>query len=166
MSHTLIAGTTGSGKSVFARSLSRRLYQYKKGIIVYDPYRAKWSADYIDADFDTFIERVNTSENCLVIVDESGDIGRYNKRLESLATQSRHRGHDMVFISQRIQQLSVTVRENCAGLYLFRSSVAAGEILADSWIAPDLKEAHMLKVGEYYEVMRMGACRKMEPVEL
>lgn len=160
--HALITGTTGSGKSVLARSLCRQNYNAGVGVLVYDPHQANWKADFVDRDFDVFCRRVNNSKNCLVVADESGDVGRHNKDLEHLATQSRHNGHDMVFISQRIQQLSVTVRENCAELFLFRSSVAAGRILSDSWICPDLEDAHTLGVGDYYHVARMGKCKKMQ----
>lgn len=162
--HILITGTTGSGKSVFARRLCKAQYKKKRGVIVYDPYKSRWQADYIETDFDVFYERVINSENCFVVVDESGDIGRYNKELESLATQGRHYGHDIVFITQRIQQMSVTIRENCGRLFMFRSSVKAGMILSEQWISEELLNAHTLGVGEYYDVKAMEKAIKKRSV--
>lgn len=143
---------TESGKTTLARSLARR-YQ-KKGIpvLVLDPYKSSaWNADYLTDCPDEFLETVKISKSCALFIDECGsffDQG-YSIPLLWIATNSRHYGHNAHFISQRAQQISPTVRDQCSHLFLFKQSFDDAKLLTRNFATDELLAAPSLKKGEY-----------------
>ena len=167
--HSLICGTTGSGKSVLAESIARQYRKMGYSVIVYDPFYnddddespTVWhGANVVVNNEPDFLRIFNSSKRCVVIVDESSStIGQHNKAMIRTATQGRHRGHSCYYVTQRVTQLSPNVRDNCGRLFLFASSGADSKIHAGEWNEPELENAHRLKVGEHYDKMRMQPCR-------
>lgn len=122
--HVLIVGMTGSGKTTMAKRLCRAYRA--KGIksIVLDPlHDPGWPADAVTSDPERFLEWARLSQQCALFIDESGEmIGHYEKQMFWLATRSRHYGHKAHFITQRANQLSPTVRDQCSNLIAFAMS--------------------------------------------
>jgi hypothetical protein len=109
-----------------------------------------WPADFITDNQDEFLECVWSNRGCAVFVDESGDaIGKYNKSMDMLATKGRHWGHKCFFITQRVKQLSTTVRTQCSELVIFKQSFADTRDLAEEFVEPMINEAHSLGKGDF-----------------
>lgn len=124
-------------------------------------YDNRWGADYQTTDGAAFLATLRQSRRCMVFVDESGSaIGRFNDEMFWLGTQARHWGHSCHFLTQRAQMLSPTVRTQVQRLFLFNCSAVDAKLLADEWNRPELREAHQLGRGEYYDVPRFGPARR------
>lgn len=117
-----------------------------------DPYASSaWNAEFVTKDPDLFIETVKASRSCAVFVDECGiwvNDG-FIDLLQWLATNARHYGHNVHFISQRAQQLNPTIRDQCSHLFLFKQSFDDAKSLTRNFATDDLLAAPSLKAGEY-----------------
>jgi hypothetical protein len=83
-------------------------------------------------------------------VDEGGTtIGRYNKEMETLATQFRHLGHQCFFLVQRPVLIPVTIRANTSGAFVFSSAAIDADTLAKEYVCPELLAAPSLPAGSY-----------------
>lgn len=151
MAHCLIIGRTLSGKTTFAKKKAQALKKKGYHIIVLDPFLdPEWQADFITSDPEKFLHVVWNNKQCAIFVDEAGDmIGKYDKVMEKLATRGRHWGHKCFFITQRVKQLSTTVRNQCSELVIFKQSAADTKDLANEFVEPMINEAHALAQGEF-----------------
>lgn len=162
--HTLIAGTTGSGKTVLAQALANRSHENGSIVLVYDPIRdPNWKCSVRTDDKTLFLRTFWTTRNCTVFIDEASTVCTHHAQdwIET-ATRGRHQGHRVTYITQRIHQLSPNVRNNCGRLFLFCSSLKDGQIHSQDWVESDLENCVNLKVGEFYTVYRMGDCIKQK----
>lgn len=119
--------------------------------MVLDPdKRSEWNADFITTNPEEFLEVVFANTGCAVFVDESGDmIGRYGGAMNRLATTSRKWGHNCHFIAQRAKQIDPTTRTQCSNVFVFKQSLDDTKELAREFVADELKNAHILRKGEY-----------------
>jgi len=155
--HTLIVGTSGSGKTTFARKLAQSALDKGRRVLVYDVMLTDWpeGCEVFDDEHD-FSQAAHRSRNALLIVDEAGEvIGRSNYELFWLATRSRHLGASTVFITHRPSQLAPVIRDNCQILILFASPSSTGKMLAEEFNAPALENCTMLRVGQYIKASRL-----------
>ena len=155
--HTLIVGTSGSGKTTFARKLARAALDKGRRVLVYDVMLTDWpeGCEIFDDEHD-FSQAAHRSRNALLIVDEAGEvIGRSNYELFWLATRSRHLGASTVFITHRPSQLAPVIRDNCQVLILFASPTSTGKLLAEEFNQPNLEACTTLKVGQYIKATRL-----------
>lgn len=164
MAHSLIIGTTESGKTTLAKTLSRKLNSAGYHTLILDPLSDPgWTASFITREPTEFIEMAKDSRSCFLFVDEAGmHCGTHDREMHWLATQSRHWGHSCFFISQRGQQIAKTIREQCRYLYLFACSKSDAKIFADEWNKELILQANTLKQGEFFCVPRFGNVRKMK----
>ena len=153
---------TESGKTTLAKSMARNLQARGWYVVVLDPIKDPgWQADYIAADVNDLLYILKQSRSCFVFVDEAGQVcGHHDTDNLWLATQSRHWGHSVFFISQRGSQLSKTIREQCSFLYLFACSKTDSAVLANEWNREKLLEANTLKRGEYLYAPRFKEVKK------
>jgi hypothetical protein len=97
------------------------------------------------------------SRSCAIFVDESGRmIGKFNNVMDDLATMGRQWGHKCYFITQRVKQISTTIRTQCSEIVIFKQSLADTKDLADEFVEPIINDAHKLEKGEFIYV-RDGA---------
>lgn len=121
--------------------------------MVLDPLQDKWPTPYVYHDPATFLRAVSNARECMVFVDESGEmIGRFNEEMQWLATRARHYGHVSHFLTQRATQLAATVRTQCSHAFVFRSSATDARILADEFACPQLAASCALPIGGYLYV--------------
>lgn len=164
MPHSLIIGMTGSGKTTIATQMSSAYRRKNIKVIVLDPMLdPRWDADFITHDRGKFLYILQHPEtvNCAVFVDESSTmIGHYRKEMFWLATQSRHRGHNVHFICQRAKQISPNVREQCQYLFMFNSSIDSAKELANEFNRIELIRANELTIFEYFHCSRFGPLQK------
>lgn len=158
MCHVLILGMTLSGKTSIAKKLAT-LYR-QSGVMVGvldelgDP---EWDADFRTTDANTFLRAFWESRQCAWFVDESGDaVGKYDEAMAKTATRGRHWGHRVHYLTQRGAQLSRTVRDQCSELFLFATSHDDSKLHANEWNSQELKNAHTLRQGEYFQKGRFG----------
>ena len=165
MPHVLIIGMTESGKTTLAIELCKGYRAKGIKTIVLDPmYDQRWEADFLTTDKGRFLEIVQNPQtrSCALFVDESAElIGQYHDEMFWLATRGRHYGHNTHFIAQRAKQLAKTVRDQCAYLFLFNCSFDDSKELANEFNRPELKDAHTLARGEYFQCPRWGELQKL-----
>lgn len=139
--HTLITGTTGSGKSSLAKMIAKGLQKRGHNCLVLDPMQSlDWGSQSVSAksnttiiykDSATFLSTVKESKDAFIFVDEAGtEIGRYNNEMDWLATTGRHFGHQSTFICHRVTQLSPVLRSNCSKCYLFATDQKSMEVMS------------------------------------
>jgi len=160
--HSLIIGITGSGKTTLAKQQCAKAKLEGVKTIVLDPMMDKgWECDFITDSKEEFLQVVKQSTGCKLFVDESGQtVGKYNLEMEWLATQARHWGHKTTFITQRAQQISPTVRDQCSILYVFLVSKKDSDTFAEEFVQDELKNASSLKKFEFYRVGRFIPAKK------
>jgi len=172
MAHSMILGMTESGKTTLAKRMAKAYRKKGWNCIVLDPLSdPEWEAAEPQKDYGgcfqtrnqhEFLETVKASRSCMVFVDEAGEaVGQYDNEMHWLGTRGRHYGHSCHFISQRAQQIAKTVRDQCATMYLFASSLTDCKIHADEWNEPEIKDANKLDQGEFFIVRRFGELERM-----
>lgn len=154
--HHLIIGQTKSGKTELAKIMAEQWSRQKPigdGLVMYiDLTGGDWPslgglAESIP-DPDVAIDRLKKTLHQLVIVDESEQsLDKYEKQHNWLATYARHLGHSCVFLAQRPQQLSKTIRTQCESWWIFRtmSFDDSRTIYRDSGCRYAIDYAHRLK---------------------
>lgn len=152
--HVLICGMTASGKSYAAKRLAARALARGKSVLVFDPLRDSFPATWRTANLDALLTAAKRSRNCLIIIDEALTniglgVGEKAKFLW-LATMSRHCGHQVVFICQRLRGLSPTIRDNCRTLFLFSVHKESAEIVAEAFNDDGLRRAPELPAFHFF----------------
>jgi hypothetical protein len=161
--HSLIIGTSLSGKTTLAKKLA---VQYKNSgisIIVFCKFKDEWQGitPYIYTNRADFLRAIKVLKNCAFFTDESGQtIGRNDAELEATATDSRHKGHQGHYICHRPAQISPVMRYQCGQLYLFNSSLYDCKILYNEYPYEDILTAHQLKQGHYLKITKFKDIRK------
>lgn len=161
MPHSMYVGITESGKSTLAQKIAAAQKARNIRVLVLDPLRdPRWCGEVYTSQQD-FLHAVFSCEKCDLFIDESGEmIGRYSGVMKTLATRSRHYGHNAHFILQRPSDLDRTIRDQCTRLFVFRVSKYDSEILARDYSEEKLNEAYLLKKGEYLETGSFRPCIK------
>jgi len=151
---------TESGKTTLATNLSHEYQGRGIKTIILDPLLdQRWGADFVTMDKHQFLAIVKHPEtrSCAIFVDESGEmVGQYQDEMFWLATRGRHYGHACHFITQRANQISPTVRDQCSYLFVFNCSLKDSKELSDGWNRDEIKNAYQLEKGEYLSVPRWG----------
>lgn len=162
MAHILVVGMTESGKTKLAQSICWQFQMNGIKTAILDPLSdPAWRADYQTRNRYEFLQVVKNSRQIVCVVDEAGEsVGKYNDEMFWLATRARHYGHVSIFISQRAQQLSPTVRDQCPNLYMFCVSRKDAKILSEEHNREELERASELKKGEFFRSVKMGSIHK------
>ena len=163
MSHGLIIGMTESGKTTLAQKMAQEFMDKGYAVLVLDPLKdPRWKCTFITSDMNEFKDMARRSKRCFLFIDESGDsCGQWEKENYWFATQSRHWGHSVYFIAQRVQMIATTIRTQCSFLYLFNCGKTDCKLLADEWNKPELLGANVLKQGEFFYCNRFTNTRKL-----
>ncbi len=158
MAHTLITGTSESGKSLLAKAICRRWATSGYRVMVLDPRLSKWDgAQLVTANSDFFLADVSGWEDCLLIVDESGEaIGHYAPIMRTLATSERHNGHSSIFIVQSPTQLDPIIRRQCRYCAAFSCGLADADTLDREYPQAGFRECVKLAKFEYLFASRFG----------
>ena len=158
MAHILIVGTSGSGKTTFARTLVDTSIEKGRPAVIFDPIGDGWHDDAIVFDdIETFSQYLLNAHGVLAVIDEAGEyIGKSSPHLYWLATRARHKSIQSVFITHRPTQLAPVVRDNCGTLVLFAAPAGTGTMLAEEFNNESLGKCVELKVGERLIARRMG----------
>jgi hypothetical protein len=127
--HTLICGTTESGKTTLAHKLAQFDEQEKRPIIVFDPvltetmvgdWPTKNTAVYTDEE--KFVRAITKlREPHSVYIDEGADIFSHAQPENRwILTRGRHYGFEVTLICQRPKLVMPSVRHQCSRCFIFR----------------------------------------------
>lgn len=157
--HTLIVGTTGSGKTTLARIAAAN--NRGQPAILLDPYQdAGWQNAEVFEDTEKFLARVRETTNRLIIVDESGtQIDRYDPGHAWLAVGSRHNGHNVLFLAQRATMVSPNIRANCEHCAMFATTPKDAELLGEDFVQPAAVEFQPLPRYYFLSLDRFSPLR-------
>jgi hypothetical protein len=176
MSHSLIVGTTQSGKTTLAKMLCHRYSENGIRTLVLDPLGdPDWNADFKTRDADEFLSIAKQNQQCALFVDESSEaINKYDREKEWITTRSRHWGHKAHLIGQRATQINMTARGQCALAWIFWVGYDDAKALSQEFkgLNPDmignLKQLEFLKVDRFsgpkkYRIVFKGGKPSIEP---
>lgn len=159
--HTLICGTTMSGKTTLAKKLCSELRAKGNKCLVLTPIGDEWDADLVTDDPALFMDAFVNNRDCFCFMDEAKEtVGKYNAEMTMTANRGRHWGHSCFYIPQRVQAVSPDVRGQCHQIFCFAVGTGDAKILAEEWVQPKLLEAPELNQGEYIHCRRFGKDRK------
>lgn len=153
--HTLINGTTETGKTTLAKNLCAQFIKKGREVLVLDPLGSKWPTNDVFTDPDLFLKFFWATKSRYVFIDETGEtIGRVNKEMIRIGTRGRHNLHSVFFIVQSRIQINPELRRQCHQLFLFAVGSDEAYDMAQEWICPDLVEAPYLPQGTCFWVRR------------
>ena len=135
----------GSGKTSLAKILARQFKAKGGKVAVYDPYLDTWAADRRFRSLESLRSYMARQYDLLVVIDESGwKLNRWLADDHWFATQSRHRGHNVIFVAQTYNQIAPIVRQQCSVVWLlpqrWKSVLAVAEDFAVPYPLPDLPD--------------------------
>ena len=162
MSHSLILGVTGSGKTTLAKHIAKRL----KRVIVFATYKSDWQCFHFTDNVSELVSIVETNKRLNIFIDEAGEsLKRNDKEFQFLATRTRHFGHNVFFITQRANQLTPNIRTNCESLYCFKQSFNDASVLAQEFADETIMKVTELPKFYFYEKpfgCQVGKFKKVE----
>lgn len=161
---------TSSGKTTLAIKLAKQTVSNGRNLLVLDPFlNPQWNnvgADVVTNDFAKFLHLAKNNLNCTLIIDEAGEYcDRHQKEAAWLATQSRHRGHKSIFITQHLKMVAPHIRGNCSKLFCFNVTPPNAKILYEEFGKAELLNAGTLHKGECFYVDRFEPVRKFNVFE-
>src|SRR5271154_1746255 len=163
MPHTLILGTTESGKTSLARNMEAAWVNAGRESLVYDPFcwENEWKTHCpIMVEMDLYLEAARKRTNHLLVVDESSDLDRYDKEHTWLTTQARHHGHQTILCVQQAELVAPAVRMNCQICCLFWMPPQVRKEIGDSFGHPEIIEQPAPEKGEFYRLRRFEKLQK------
>ena len=161
--HSLIIGTTESGKTTLARRLASYYKSHGWGVLVLDKYPRprKWLADYVATDPSIFNHVVKRSRRCMVFVDDAVNFaGQFDDEIHWIATEGRKRGHSTHWISTRLQDIATNIRDNCTAACLFSMPLPKVKVICEDFNQLEAYRYvadHGLDRGQYIHLTRFKA---------
>ena len=158
--HSLILGSTESGKTTLARKIARKLSESGHEILVLDPIFSgdaeTWSTRDVYTSPENFLPVFWNTHNRFVFIDESDSVMRRAINLELVQTgmRGRHNGHSVTYITHFRTDLLPALRSQCSQLFLFSTGSDDAYALAQEWRCSELEKAPDLAQGQFYWVRR------------
>ena len=156
----LIVGVSESGKTELAKRLIK---ESSIPVFIRDPIGASWprmTARFETSDELRLLLDAQKKAPCIVVIDEAADFFAVGQRENHwIFTRGRHDAMLPIAIGQRIKMMAPNIREQATDLYVFESSIEAGEILAEAYNMAGLENAHTLRQGEFFHVRREAGVR-------
>ncbi len=147
--HGCFFGRSFTGKSWKAQDVAGGFKRASVGVLALAPTAeleawrrvTHWATD----DIDLFCRKVAASRRCAVFAElADSEADKFDPRIRRMFTRGRHDGHRVFFVAQRFSQVEPTVREQCAFLWLFKTSAKAAAVMAEEFADPGLLAATTL----------------------
>ena len=170
--HLLILGQSLSGKSTLAKRLGKQILSTphpRPQVIAFNPtneagyarpdsYGVR-GADIEFTDRDLFLkylleQAAKNPQPRVLLIDEAHEFfGHNDKDTAWLGTRGRHYGFKIIAISQRLNTLSPTFRNQCSTIYSFYlARDDADTLTANYWTAIPNRDVFNLEAGEYVKI--------------
>lgn len=158
--HSLICGTTECGKSTLAEVLVDRWVSRKwaRGpVVIVSRYVMCHNKKVTNLSLGDAIIWAQRNINALIVIDDAGgQLDRHDPGHIWLGTESRHYGHNVVFVVQRPTMLAPTIRHQCEMLYMFLLAENDRKTLAIDFCHEDILRMQPPKKYEFDIVRRFN----------
>lgn len=160
--HIGVFGQTGTGKTTLVNAYCNQYKRNGINVVVLDPNFDINPYDFRTDKFDDFINVVKNSQQCLIVVDESGDNLRWgDDRVSWLGKKSRHWGHRLLLSSQRPVDITTQVRSQLGVIHAFylleKDAKAVNEVSSIPW-----RNIVALSRYEFYTYRRFKKLKKQK----
>jgi hypothetical protein len=148
--HKIVVGMSGTGKTVLANAMARRVRKLGLNVIVLDPWfrPGRWDCDWGTANPQEFLSVAKRNTHCFRIVDECNQvIPRGRSEFDVLMTDGRQSCNVTMMMMQHYADVSPAVRGQAYELYLFRCIQENGEAMSRIWPHPQLADCPSLPVS-------------------
>lgn len=163
MAHTLIVGSSGTGKTTLAKKLAEarkktRSYMPNFRQVALDPLSSAWPlgvdvvSTFEDLMVDLEIMHEQQEVGCVYVDEANTQFAHGDKERLWLMLRGRHFGLDLTLITQYPTLLSPAARGQCERLHVFQIGMQAARMLADDYACPQIAKAPFLKRGEWLAV--------------
>lgn len=151
-----------SGKTTLAKRLAQAASSAGRLVFVLDPLLdpdwKEYGADFVTKDAALFLQQAKVHKNCTLLIDEAGEFcSNHDREMFWLATQSRHWGHQAIFMGQRANMIARNIRDNCSKIFCFRISPADAKLMVEDFCFKELIEAPELPQGVCIYAPRYGS---------
>lgn len=128
MSHRIIIGSTGSGKTYMAKAMVDDFIASHNRVVIFNPLNQNFNQSaerYTHPDnFYEAIFNANKDETCYIVVDEvSMLIAHDKKRFDFFMVRARHHGSMLMLVQRPQVVLSQTVLSQCNEFIIFHLGV-------------------------------------------
>lgn len=163
--HSLILGKTLSGKSHLGKSLARKYQQAGISVLVLDPMNdPDWPCDFKTIDREEFMRVALANRRAALFLDEGKDSVGLGAEMEWITTQSRHWGYRAFLLSQRARQMSLTIRDNCSNMFIFRLGPSDADTLSKDLDSPPVIVSAKGGIRPYVEGETLQRGDKIKPM--
>lgn len=152
--HTLVLGTTGAGKSTYAKWLCSALHTNRHHTVVFNPRnQAGWVADFQSANPYEVMKycQLDIGKQKNVFIEEAIYLDK-DRDLDYFTAYSRNDWCKVWIICQRLKMITPNLRTNCEEVILFKSAVSDCAELADEYREPGLDEIGKFEHGQFYVI--------------
>lgn len=151
--HTLVIGVTESGKSTYCKFLCEALTRKGNHTCVLNPFgETDWHCDAQSPDPDTVMAYCHSLGKRSVFLDEAGDSLAREPRFDWFTSGSRHKGNSVYVISQRCNDLTPRLRNNCTELVVFSCEADDAGFLAKKYRDKRIVAAAKFRPGQFFIV--------------
>lgn len=163
--HWDVIGPTKCGKSNLVKWYAQERRLRGVPVLLCDPIGdPAWRryADWITQDPHALLHKARRSTGCVLVLDEAAQYLTNHASAHDLkwfATQSRHLGHQAIFMSQKATAIQPVYRGNAGTLFLFGCTMAEAETCAEDFVDPALCHAVDLPRFHYLEKTRFAPIR-------
>ena len=163
MPHTLIVGSSGTGKSSLAKRLAETRVKTRKYVgafsqVALDPLGSVWPDGVLVVnDFDALTMELEIMHEagevgCVYVDEANTQFAHGDKEKLWLMLRGRHFGFDITCITQYPTLLSPAARGQCERLHVFQIGAQSARMLAEDYACPQITQASGLKRGEWLAV--------------
>jgi hypothetical protein len=178
MKHACVVGRTLSGKSYLVREIAKGIRRTGRPVLSIDTgidaaawekvsnkHFVQWGSNNGALQL---LDWAKANKNCLIVVDEASmTCGRcldndMRKEMWWLATQSRHHGHQVMFLMQDHASVEPVIKQNCDTLFLFNVTLNQAKYWHEQMGAPELLNAPQLPEYHFYKCDTRLNCQQMK----
>jgi hypothetical protein len=150
--HTLVLGTTGSGKTSYCRWLAAALRKNRHHVVVFNPrMQPGWECDFESPNIAEVKKYCQQPFKKAVFLEEASYLNR-SAEWDYFTTYARNDGCSCWIIAQKLKMLSPNLRDNCEEVVLFRSTFSDTRELADEFRERSLADVEKFEKGQFFVI--------------
>jgi hypothetical protein len=145
-----VFGSSESGKSTLSIRIAQQIFRKEKRFaLVLSPNDSdamtKWGAHArVFRNEDQFWKTVFETNNCLIVADDASETIKADKSLTNVFTSMRHRGHKLLVIGHRFNDLTPKMRGSIQRVFLFKQDPESCEQWSKQFSGANIRAAEWL----------------------